>query len=311
MQNDALLTFSEEILALIGESLLQVSFLAKGATCNVWVVKSASLKLYALRIIETEERVIDGALDQFIRNAVLARGGRVAAPLLSSETIEKDLNGKRWSLDAFVRGTHPERGALPHAVCRRLGETLAILHQMPVGKFGHLSEVVQGEIIGEKTTPMEGVKQRFENPLPETWDVDFAHPILSAIPELADEITARLETVSEAVEDQHVVLCHTDLHEKQLLCNENDLAALIDFGDASILDKHWDLGSIYYFHGKENFEKLYEAYVGFSGAEEKYSELVPPFSIAIAMHHASRSRLLGKHHRFKRAIEHIQQVIVG
>ena len=311
MQQDELFTIAEEILALMGESPLKVSFLAKGATCNVWMVRSASQKSYALRIIEEEERVIDGALDKFIRSAVLGHGGRVAAPLLSSETIEKDLNGKRWGLDAFVRGTHPERGALPDATCRQLGETLAILHQLPVRNSGQLSGVEQGVIFGEKTKPFEGVKQRFENPLLETWDVNFAHPILNTIPELADEITARLGTVSEAVEERHAVLCHTDLNEGQLLCNENDLAALIDFGGASILDKHWDLGSVYYFHGQENFAKLYDAYLGFSGTEEKHPELVPSFSVAVAMHHASRSRLPGKHHRLKRAIKHIKRVIVG
>lgn len=311
MQQNELFTFAEEILALIGESPLQVSFLARGATCNVWVVLSASQKSYALRIIEAEERVIDGVLDAFIRNAMLVRGGRVVASLLSSEIIEKDLNGKRWVLDAFVRGTHPERGAFPDAVCRQLGETLAILHQLPVRNFGRLSRDEQGVMVGEKTKPMEGVKQRFENPLPETWDVDFVHPVLSAVSELKDEITARLRTVSEEVEERHAVLCHTDLHEQQLLCNENGLAALIDFGEVSIHDKHWDLGSVYYFHGKDNFAKLYDTYLGFSGAKEKHPELVSSFSIAIAMHHASRSRLPGKHHRFKRAIQHIQQVIMG
>ena len=74
------------------------------------MVRSASQKSYALRLIEEEDRVIDGVLDKFIRSSVLAHGGRVAAPLLNSETIEKRLNGKRWCLDAFVRGTHPERG---------------------------------------------------------------------------------------------------------------------------------------------------------------------------------------------------------
>jgi len=311
MQKDTLFEFAGEILAFIGERPLQVSFLAKGATCDVWMVQSISRKNYALRIIEAGERVISGALDKFIRQAVLARCGNVAAPLLSSETIEKDLDGQRWSLDLFVQGEHPERGALPDTVCRQLGETLAILHQLPVRNFGRLSGVVKGEIVGEKLAPFEGIKQRLENPLPETWDVDFVHPILSALPELADEITARLKTVSEAIEERQVVLCHTDLHEKQLLCNENNLTALIDFGGATILDKHWDLGSVYYFHGKENFSKLYDAYLGLTGVKEKHPELVSSFSIAIAMHHASRSRLPGKHHRLKRAIEHIQRVIAG
>lgn len=311
MQQNELSTLAEEVLVLIGQRPIQVNFLAKGATCNVWMVRSESKKCYALRIIEDDDRVIDGVLDRFIRNDVLARGGRVAAALLSSETIGKKLYNKRWGLDAFVSGIHPKRGGLPEAVCRQLGETLAALHQVPVRGFGRLSNIVRGEIVGEQTLPMDGVKHRFENPLPETWTVGFAHPVLSAVPELADEISARLATVSDAIEDRNAVLCHTDLHEKQILCNENDLTALIDFGGVSIIDRHWDLGSIYYFHGKENFAKLYDSYVGFTAGEESHSQLASSFSVAIAMHHASRSRLPGKHHRLKRAINHIQQVISG
>ncbi|MBL4768624.1 MAG: hypothetical protein JKY94_13105 [Rhodobacteraceae bacterium] len=99
------------------------------------------------------------------------------------------------------------------------------------------------------------------------------------------------------------------MHEKQLLCSKDGLAALIDFGGASILNRHWDLGSIYYFHGKANFRTLYGAYLDFSEADESHADLVPLFSISIAMHHAARARLPGKHHRLNRAIEHIQQVI--
>ena len=84
----------------------------------------------------------------------------------------------------------PNGGKLPDAVCRQLGETLAILHQLPVRNFGRLSSIEQGIIFGEKTKPFAGVKQRFENSLPETQKVNFAHPVLIAAPELADEITA-------------------------------------------------------------------------------------------------------------------------
>lgn len=311
MNTNVAFTFATDVLALIGESPAKISFLAKGATCTVWLVQSACQKSYALRIIDQDDRVIDGASDQFIRHGVVALSGRVGAFVLSSETSQMPLQGKRWGLDAFIAGSHPERGALPDIVCRQLGETLAVLHQLPVRNFGQLSGVKNGVGIGRQTTALEAVKQRFENPLPETWQAGFNHPILTARPELAGDILARLATVTAAIAEQRPVICHTDLHEKQLLCTKDGLAALIDFGGAAILDRHWDLGSVYYFHGKENFAELYQVYLNVTDTQENQTDLVASFSVAIAMHHASRSRLPGKHHRLNVALDHIERVITG
>jgi len=87
------------------------------------------------------------------------------------------------------------------------------------------------------------------------------------------------------------------------------LAALIDFGSASILDRHWELGSVFHFHGKHICAEFSNAYRATMGIQTLRAEMVPLFSVAVAMHHASRSRLPGKQHRLQRAIEHIQHVI--
>lgn len=310
MQQSELISSSKKILGLIDETLEKVSFLAKGATCNVWQVQS-DRRSYALRIIEADERVLDGAIDMFVRTEMLAKGGHVAEPILCSETSKPILDGTRWTLDAMVTGYHPERGQLSDQTCRDLGETLAVLHELPTHNCGRPSHIEHSAIIGMKTDPMEAVEQRFENPLPEIWQAGYEHPVLRATPEIAPEILARLQEVSAVVEEGKHVLCHADLHERQLLCSSGRLAALIDFGDATILDRHWTLGSALYFHGQDNFDRLYDSYVGASRANDSQREIVPSFSMAIAMHHASRARLPGKHHRLERAINYIRDITSG
>lgn len=308
MQQSELVRYTKKILGLIDETLEKVSFLAKGATCSVWQVQS-NRHSYALRIIDADDRVLDGAIDAFLRTELLANGGHVAEPVLCSETAEPIMDGIRWSLDALVTGYHPERGQLSEQTCRELGETLAILHDLPVHNFGRPSHIDNSVIVGMKADPMDGVKQRFENPLPAIWIAGYEHPVLRAAPEIASKILARLREVTDVVEQGKGVLCHADLHERQLLCSGGKLAALIDFGDATILDRHWGLGSALYFHGQDNFATIYESYLGGSGVN--HSQLVSSFSVAIAMHHASRARLPGKHHRLERAIKYIRDITSG
>ncbi len=194
-------------------------------------------------------------------------------------------------------------------VCARLGETLAALHEISADMFGRPATVSSQTVIGSKTNPLDGVAQRFENPLPDTWADDFLHPMLSEDPELTAGILARLHEVSEQIRQGHSVLCHSDLHEKQMICTDTDLAALVDFGEATLLDRHWELGSVLYFHGKENFSSVYDAYNGSGFGRQTSLEVAESFSIAIAMHHASRSRLPGKAHRLAKAADHIRKII--
>jgi aminoglycoside phosphotransferase (APT) family kinase protein len=139
------------------------------------------------------------------------------------------------------------------------------------------------------------------------------HPVLNTIPELKDEVLGHLQEVSEQVQNPRTlsrsVLCHSDLHERQFICANDTLIALIDFGDATILDRHWDLGSVLYFHGERNFAAILEAYSNNIDEGPSCARLAASFSVAIALHHASRSRLPGKEHRLDRAIQWIRQII--
>ena len=301
-------SFAADLATEMGETLCRVGFLASGATCHVWKLRT-DRRSYALRVIHVDESVLSGDLDGFLRQAVIAGGGRAVAPVLCSEDHGRLLMGKRWCLEALAEGEHPVRGALPASVCRQLGETLAALHRVPVRGFGRPTRIDRGVLIGATAGPASGVSQRFEVPEPAQLDEGTANPILRALPEHATAILACLHDVREVVDEGHAVLCHTDLHEKQMLCTDEGLIALIDFGGATILDRHWDLGSVHYFHGMASFTAFFEAYAGSAGVGSARAGLVPKFSVAIAMHHASRSRLPGKEHRLERAIARIRQVL--
>ena len=308
--NSTITVPSEEIddtLALIGERLVDFQLLARGATSSVWLIRSDQRRL-VLRLVEAENRVIGEQIDHFIRQAVSDAGGRVAIPLTNSDAIGRLIGGRRWSLDEFVSGQHPERGRLSGETCAGLGETLAALHAIPVSGVGKPVRIEEDTIIGDRTNPVDGIAQRFEMPLPEYWPDGYVNPLLRAAPDIESSVLEHLRQVAIRSKQANSVLCHSDLHEGQLICREGLLAALIDFGDATLLDRHWDFGSLLYFHGTQVFEAAYSAYCGLAN-DEIDTDLALSFAIAIAMHHANRSLQPGKAHRLAFALNVVRGLL--
>ncbi|MEM7319870.1 MAG: aminoglycoside phosphotransferase family protein, partial [Pseudomonadota bacterium] len=286
----------------------QVHPLAQGSTSNVFHVRTAHRDL-VLRIFSANGRVLDGEIDSFIRRRLAAQGCAVLAPILHSESAGLSRSGQRWCLEPFAVGRHPHRAMLLPATCRKLGQVLAALHAIPVWNFGRPARLGRNLVIGRAKDPVAGVAQRFENPIPDTWAHGHAHPVLSAIPDMRDIILAHLDQVTGRVRLGNSVICHSDLHERQMMCDGDDLVALIDFGDASLLDHHWDFGSLLYFHGPDVFRNVLAAYSRADWSAEVDPDLAMSFSVAVAMHHASRARLPGKTHRLHRAVRYLQTTI--
>lgn len=290
----------------VGLSVERVEFLAQGSTSTAWKLKGGKDE-YVLRKIE-DDRAVDGEVDGFIRGFLRARGGRVAELISNSETVASGPRHIRWSLERFVPGVHPERSAVLTLAAAQLGETLAILHDVPVSNWGRPDKLSDGSVEGGRSTQLPGVEERFENPLPQTWAPGFEHPLKSVLPGQWEDILTGLAVVDKQREDGIGVMCHSDLHEKQLICRNGELAALIDFGEAVILDRHWDLGSVLYFHGADVFADFFSGYEAVASGEAS-TELAEMFAIAIAMHHASRSRLPGKEHRLQFAGSRVRNIL--
>ncbi|WP_372574262.1 aminoglycoside phosphotransferase family protein [Ruegeria jejuensis] len=300
--------FATETLGHLGETLRHTGFLAQGATSRVWEIWSDQ-RAYALRIIDSPARTLNGPIDRFLRKSISDRGGRVSYPVLSSDEVGMLWQGRPWTLEPLLVGRHPPRGKLPAPACRALGETLAALHQIPVRGFGRPAYVDGACIHGATSDPVAGVLQRFDHPLPETWAQDVSHPAFAAAPEIETDTRALLQKVSAQIAKRAPVICHSDLHERQLICDGDQFVGLLDFGDATLLDPHWDLGSVLYFHGERNFRQVFEGYQQAARDSRCQADLTAAFSTAIALHHAARSRLPGKSRRLERAVAHIRQII--
>ncbi|MEX0350522.1 MAG: aminoglycoside phosphotransferase family protein [Paracoccaceae bacterium] len=310
MQHHSVEAFATEMLEHLGETMRHTGFLAQGATSRVWEIWSDQ-RAFALRVTDTPDRTLSGPIDRFLRKSVSDRGGRVACPFLSSDECGTLWQGRPWTLEPLLVGTHPARGALPEPACRALGKTLAALHQVPVRGFGRPTRLDRDCILGSTSDPVAGVLQRFEDPLPDHCAGDLSHPAFAAAPEIEPATRALLDAVSTQIAEQPPALCHSDLHERQLICDSDQLVGLLDFGDATLLDPHWDLGSVRYFHGVQNFQKVFDGYRAQSSNHQCDADLAEAFSVAIALHHAARSRHPCKSHRLASAITHIRQVIAA
>lgn len=298
---------ARKVLSDMGLADARVTLLGSGATSRVWTVATPE-RTCVLRLIDGD-RGLYGALDAHIRQSLRDLGGRAVPPLATSDVHDLRIAGRRWSLEPYVPGFHPARGALPCPAARHLGETLAALHALPVAGFGRPVARDGSRIKGGAATPLAGVADRFENPLPDLWAQGYTHPVLAAAPDLRPALLAHLAQVSSRIATSAPVLCHGDLHERQFICSGDGLAALIDFGEAAVLDPHWDLGSVWYFHGARDFAMVHAAYAACTTRRDILPEAARAFSIAIAMHHASRARLPGRAHRLARATAHIRATL--
>ncbi|MHA1128170.1 MAG: phosphotransferase family protein [Alphaproteobacteria bacterium] len=157
-------------------------------------------------------------------------------------------------------------------------------------------------VSGNQDTALAGLNTRFADPLLVN------SPTFEVSPELLRQTVPYLVGVRETISSTNGVICHSDLHERQLIVSNRNLAALIDFGDATICDYRWDFGSLLYFHGLSVLEKVVGAY-----NPNNQNQLITDahlFSLGIAMHHAARSVLPEKSHRLKVATVHLQRTLL-
>ncbi|OUS05043.1 hypothetical protein A9Q96_13155 [Rhodobacterales bacterium 52_120_T64] len=290
------------ILAKLGDQLVAAEQIDGGATSDVWKVRT-NRRVYALKILNECGAAANLTLDVHLRKNLSAGGAFVAAPVLSSEGFP-NMSGAAWVLDEFVAGEHPARGELHKLTCLDLGKTLAILHDIPVSDFG-APQLTGSLISGEQENVFSGLATRFTNPLPiET------PPAFELSRELWLKTLPYLVRIREILSTSSGVLCHSDLHDRQMIIANNRLAALIDFGDATIGDYRWDFGSLLYFHGPRVLADTVKGYEPDGTLQAKLIDSAHVFSIGIAMHIGARSLLPGKAHRLKVATVHLNKTLV-
>jgi aminoglycoside phosphotransferase (APT) family kinase protein len=297
---------AEKILPeLLGEKLTEVAPLESGSTSLVWRIQS-DRRTYVFRLVANPEEMTVIAVDIHLRRVLASAGCRVAAPVISSLDCPEHQPRTGWIIDEFIAGSHPKRGEIEPTVCADLGETLACLHAIEVSGLGRPSLTGSIVLTGGDLDPLAALMTRFENPLPQTDQNLFEHPACLAAPRIVDELRAKLSEIVARLGEGAGVVCHSDLHERQFICAEGKMRALIDFWGATIASPLWDFASLFYFHGIVVLQNVVEAYTSDGVKRRDLMQGAVLFSLGIALHHASRSRLSGKEHRLSVAVSHLE-----
>lgn len=297
------------VLTALGDTAVGIMPLVSGGRCEAWRIDGRK-RSYALRIFGAGRKAGAAAAEMSIRSYVARLGGAVSRPILGAQDLSQAGGGADWVLDSFVEGQHCARGEIGAAEAADLGRTLAILHAVPVDGYGIPFVTPGGAIAGESETPLAGVLSRFDDPLP-TGAAVARHPLIMASPAHADSVEALVRNIRTEVAAGAAAVCHTDLHERQFIFRDRRLAALIDFGDATIADPRWDFASIRYFHGASAATAVIDGYTDDPGRRREMNDGAALFSVAIALHHASRSRLPGKAHRLTIAASYLDELLRG
>ena len=190
------------------------------------------------------ERLVRAQLDEL--------GLPVPRPLADPAGHPDLFEGAAWTLDGLCRGTHPGRGAVPVAAARALGGVLAALHRLDAAGWGPVGGTRDGTAIGREETCLAGLAARFDLPNDRAAILAAERRIALVDPAVAPVVVPIVGWIRART--GRGVICHTDLHERNILVEGGRLTGLIDFADMAVLPPAWDFGSVRYFHGPECLE---------------------------------------------------------
>ena len=288
-----------------GEKLSSIAFLDSGSTSNVFKL-TTDIGNYVLRIASPRGgKSVAYEADFAMRKAMSDAGLPVAQPVATNTTVRFPTTDV-WVLDEYIEGEHASRGDVPPAVSKQVGKLLRFLHGLKASRFGRL-ETVPDEFVGATDNPIEGMLMRFEQPWPFTQFKLEEHPAVQAIPALGGKLAPLEDHLKAFVLDSDPVVTHSDLHEGQMLINNDKLTGLLDFNDACLARREWDFGSYLYFHGEAGLSALFEGYTESLREKENYWEQAKYAAILIALHHGNRGVVLRRPHRIAASVRFLEQ----
>jgi Ser/Thr protein kinase RdoA (MazF antagonist) len=188
---------------------------------------------------------------------------RTARPIATAATHQgPDPAGGRWDwiVTTWTEGSPPSDG-IPDSVATDLGRFLARLHSIPTEGYGLLQNTPES-IRGAESDRREGILSRW---YPDLWPFDgrplIEHPLIHLAPQLITT-TSQLRELLLRFEQQRTefALCHTDLNPEHVFVAGDQLAGLIDFGDAAIVPPAFDIASFAYYFGWQSTEALLQGY---------------------------------------------------
>lgn len=245
--------------------------------------------------------------DFALRSSIWNEDLPIAKPIATNTSVEISINAI-WAIDEFRTGSNPLRGKISRAVSNQLGELLRVIHSIPVSGHG-LLENNRLKLRGVADTPEAGLLTRFESRWPFSPEPLTNHPSVREQPHLLEKLESLESVLFDFVNDGSPTLLHSDLHEGQLLESNGQLTALLDFNEAMVGSREWDLGSYLYFHGTQCFADLLDGYAHNSGERSEFTDKATCASLLIALHHGNRGVVLKRPHRIKASVRFLESML--
>jgi len=290
-----------------GEKYISTRFLDSGSTSSAFKVSSDRAD-YILKVSTPQcGKTASYESDFCLRSSIWNEDLPLAKPIATNTSLEIDIKAI-WALDEFQTGSNPLRGKISTAVSYRLGELLRVIHNIPVSGHGRL-ENTRLKLRGVADTPETGLLTRFESPWPFSPKPLAHHPSVQEQPRLLEKLKPLESVLLDFIHDGSPTLVHSDLHEGQLLESNGKLTTLLDFNEAMVGRREWDLGSYLYFHGAQCFTDLLDGYSPNGDERSEIEDKATYASLLIALHHGNRGVILNRPHRIKASIHFLERVL--
>lgn len=255
--------------------------LARGATCTVYTNGVQVVRLSDPNPGKTARFRVDAQVRRKLREQGI--------PTPETHQLGQLPGGRAFSLEGLVKGDDippSPRG------WQQLSEAIQALHRLDFTGYG-LLEDREDLLNGSQSDAEDGFRSRLEQAWPFHPGSVTSRPLIWLDKELREPIQA-LEEELRALANLPVCVCHTDLHLNQWVWRNAELAAFLDFGDASIGPPEWDWASLAYFHGWDSAARL---------ANQELTREVALFGLLLAFHRASRAVSLNRPHRKAEAVQ--------
>lgn len=246
-----------------GSTHLRLTHIGRGATSSAWFASTPPANLVVRILPHSVNRPTTYLSEFLILQALQAQGCLVPDPVLNYRSSVAQLADipEPWSVTTKLDGEPITAARWNNAVAREVGQTLAVLHQLPVDRYGRLDEQAS-EIYGLQKTEQDGIVARWcWAPL---WPFDRSdlkeHPLCDLEPDLCRQINRLQDAILALPETAAGVLVHSDLHAEHIFHRDGRLAGLIDFGAAFIGHPAWDFAVLGFYHGWAITDQILDGY---------------------------------------------------
>ncbi len=267
------------------------TFLGLGFASEAWLVRDARTA-YALRIALDR---VDRPCSYPIEHALMARLADIGAPVPSPVRGSWEVAGwglRASSLTTFVPGV-PLRAEAHGWAAGRIGAFVGQLQSIPITGFGPLAEV-DGRLVGLAPDMLAGLRAWMDGD--QLWPFDDSRletdPALVQRPGLLAELAGQAGAVLAAALDGPPVIVHADLHEENILQDDQRLT-FIDFGEAFIGSADWEYATMAYFMGWPMADAAFDE-VPLGGRDRnRRQRAVAGLALSFGLHRWQQDRRLG------------------